>query len=131
MVRFIEGCASGSWKTIQFPRSKPMLHFSNSFYGVALQLFLLHAVILCRVGGFDSDDREAFLSLREALRVLKGHLADWKGENCSQWIGVTCNFLSGHIIWLNLSAMQLSGPISDKICRSQGRFSMLLEASTC
>ena len=44
------------------------------------------------------------MKLKQSFDDPSNRLVSWRGENCCEWKGVSCNKLTGHVVKLDLSA---------------------------
>ncbi|XP_059072283.1 receptor-like protein 35 [Cryptomeria japonica] len=72
-----------------------------------------------------STESQALLFFKEALKVSDGILSSWdnRSDCCSTWEGISCNYATGHVELVNLTAYTnhteqglQSGVISSSLC---------------
>ncbi|XP_057871189.1 probable LRR receptor-like serine/threonine-protein kinase At4g36180 [Cryptomeria japonica] len=72
-----------------------------------------------------SQESQALLFFKEALKVSDGILSSWdnRSDCCSTWEGISCNYATGHVELVNLTAYTnhteqglQSGVISSSLC---------------
>ncbi|KAK3128338.1 hypothetical protein QOZ80_6BG0460240 [Eleusine coracana subsp. coracana] len=86
-----------------------------------LLLYLLVATKLTTSIRCNGKEKDALLDLKVSLKDPQGLLSSWRGLNCCNWYGVTCNNKTGHVIKLDLhnynfsSKYDLTGDISPSL----------------
>lgn len=76
------------------------------------------------------SDREALIDLKSDLKYSKNRFSSWKGSNCCQWKGISCENSTRSVISVDLhnpysplyefekwSSMNLSGEISSSLLK--------------
>ncbi|KAK3415421.1 hypothetical protein EUGRSUZ_H01046 [Eucalyptus grandis] len=68
------------------------------------------------------QEREALLQLRQSLLDRYGLLSSWKGEDCCNWKGITCD--NGHVIKLQLVRHTVRDTNGSIVSPTEQKFSM-------
>ncbi|XP_039155557.1 receptor-like protein EIX2 [Eucalyptus grandis] len=68
------------------------------------------------------QEREALLQLRQSLLDHYGLLSSWKGEDCCNWQGITCD--NGHVIKLQLVRHTVRDTNGSIVSPTEQKFSM-------
>ncbi|KAD4982316.1 hypothetical protein E3N88_18987 [Mikania micrantha] len=90
--------------------------FLTTFQGPLLVYSLLLCCLVSKLHGLTSDG-EALVNFRTNIISSDGLLRQWRPEDpdpCG-WKGVTCDFKTKRVVYLNLSNHKLSGPVSPDI----------------
>ncbi|XP_027359000.1 receptor-like protein EIX1 [Abrus precatorius] len=61
-------------------------------------------------------DRQALLKLKDGFIDERNSLDSWKGEDCCEWEGISCDNLTAHVTTLNLWDSWLRGKMDSSIC---------------
>ncbi|XP_059070027.1 receptor-like protein 47 [Cryptomeria japonica] len=84
-----------------------------------------------------SQESQALLFFKEALKVSDGILSSWdnRSDCCSTWEGISCNYATGHVELVNLTAYTnhieqglQSGVISSSLCSLPFLKSLILKS---
>ncbi|KAK2664813.1 hypothetical protein Ddye_003387 [Dipteronia dyeriana] len=64
-------------------------------------------------------ERDALVTFKQGLIDEYDSLSSWGNEDCCKWRGVRCSNRTGHVIGLNLQAMDVRGNISSSLLELQ------------
>ncbi|XP_011652343.2 receptor-like protein EIX2 [Cucumis sativus] len=82
-------------------------HFINCYVSLVWLLFVI-LPSTTTVGDYTSNnncssiEREALISFKQGLSDPSARLSSWVGHNCCQWLGITCDLISGKVIEIDL-----------------------------
>ncbi|XP_027340817.1 receptor-like protein EIX1, partial [Abrus precatorius] len=98
--------------------------FSRRF--IVSYLMLIVCIYICVGSSLPEKctvkDTQALLKLKDGFIDELDILSSWKGEDCCNWNGVSCNNLTGHVTRLDLESSHypsLGGKIDSSICELQ------------
>jgi len=107
----------------------PNIKTPNSNHQIPLFLFVLLFLLLTppslSINGYNQTetdllhpkDRIALVLFKSQVQDPYQFLFSWVGSNCSNWTGVTCSNRTGRVISINLTGMNLSGPVHPSLCK--------------